>query len=392
MSSMNASNSTPSNDRRIWYLIPALSIGGTERTLVDLVNNIDHDRYDVTVWTIFDQNPLAAEVSDRVRLRSLGVRGVTPSDREEYVERARNPLEYVLAPLRFVRAVRAESPPVLQAFLPYDNFIACLAGAASPDTTIITGVRAVPDDRTPFRRALDRTAFALTDRIVPNSAAGAEFAIGSGASSGKVEVIRNGRKLDRYDTPSSKALRDELGISGDGPIVGTIGRLIDRKGHQDLLSAWPGIRQRHPDSRLLVVGDGPEREPLVEYAATLGCGDSVQFLGFREDVPELLDCLDLFVFPSHYEGLPGSLLEAMAAGVPIVATAIGGNAELVASGKTGLLVPRRDPRGIEHAVDALLQDRDFAARVGSNAREDAHDRFTLETMVENFERFYEELL
>jgi glycosyltransferase involved in cell wall biosynthesis len=389
---MRTSESTASDGTAIWYLITALSVGGTEHTLIDLVNGLDRSRYDVTIWTIFEQNPLAADLDDDIRVRSLGAQGVTPSDRNEYVQRARDPFDYVRAPLRFLRAVRAEQPSVLQSFLLYDNVIARIAGTVSPNTTVVTGVREVPKSQGIAKALLDRVTTPLSDLIVSNSMAGAEFAADRGASPERIAVIRNGRRTGAYSDVASNDLRDELDVSVDGPIVGTVGRLVERKGHRDLLSAWPGIRRRHPDARLLIVGDGPERDSLTRHAAELGCRDSVRFLGVRDDVPELLDLIDLFVFPSHYEGLPGALLEAMAAGLPIVTTPVDGNAELVTNYETGLHVSVRAPSEIEWAVVRLLENPSLSASLGDAAGARARAEFTVDRMVDEFERFYDRLV
>lgn len=381
-----------SNERiTLWYFIPALAVGGAERTLVSLANNLDHGRYDVTIWTIFEQNPLADEVADEVTVRTLGAEGVVPENDPFYVERAADPSEYVRAPLRFLRAVRAGEPDILQSFLIYDNIIATIAGVVSPETTVLTGVRSVPNDSGLGYRLLGRLAFSLSDAVVSNSAAGATYARNHGASANRTHVVRNGRDLDEFREASADGLRQELDLPTEGPIVGTVGRLIERKGHHDLLRAWPRIYEEHPSARLLLVGDGPRRDALREFATNLGCRESIRFLGLREDVPRLLDMFDVFVFPSHFEGLPGALIEAMAAGLPIVTTPVDGNAELVENYRTGLYVHVREPDQIAWAVSRLIDHPSFARTLGEAARTEATERFTVRRMVGEFETLYESL-
>lgn len=372
----------------IWYFIPALGVGGAERTLVELANNVDRERFEVTIWTIFEQNALATEVADDVDVRTLGVEGVTDNERPDYIQGAKNPLDYLRIPGRFVRAVRRERPDIVQSFLIYDNSIARLAGLFAPETTVITGERKGGKRENRLFELLDRTTYRLSDYIVANSRAGAETYLRYGADPESVSVIHNGRDLDDYRDGDAEGLREELGLPSDVPVVGNVARLEERKGHYDVLAAWPSVRADH-DAHCVVVGDGVEREALRTRARELGVADSVHFVGSRDDVPALLDLFDVFVFPSHYEGLPGALLEAMAAGCPIVASDIAGNRDLVTDGETGVLIPPRDPDAFADGLTEFLDDPERARAFGDAAQADAYERFTLGSMVSEFEQFYE---
>lgn len=374
--------------RSVWFLVPALSVGGTERTLVDLVNGLDEERFEPTVWTIFEQNPLADELHASVDHRTLGVEGVVPEG-EARVARASDPVEYVRAPLRFVRAVREHRPAILQSFLRFDNVMARLAGAVSGRTTVVSGVRSVPKDESRVQVAVDRATMPLADLVVSNSVAGKRHVIERGMPSERVEVIPNGRELEIYRDADVADIRASLGLAEDARLVGTVGRLIERKGHDDLLEAWPRVRSRHPDAHLVLVGDGPRRDQLESKAVALGVADSVHFLGMCEDVPSILAAFDAFAFPSHFEGLPGAVIEAMAAGLPIVATPVDGNRELVEDGETGIFVPVKDPAELACALGRVLEDTALASRLGQNARRDAFERYAVDQMVAAFERLYE---
>jgi glycosyltransferase involved in cell wall biosynthesis len=376
----------------VWLYITSLAVGGAERSLVSLANNIDRSRFDVTIWTTFDQNPLADQVDDDVPIRTLGADGVVVGDEQTAtVERAKNPVDYVRAPARFVRAVRAERPDIVQSFLVYDNTIARVAGLFAGDTTVVTGARGERNLSDLGLRILDRGLVPLSDYIASNSRAGAEFYVEKGMAPERVTVVYNGRDLDAYSGGSGEGLAAEFGIPADATVVGNVGRLIERKGQYDLLDAWPGIKSAHPDAHCVFVGGGAERDEMRAHAASLDCAESVHFVGTRDDVPALLDLFDVFAFPSHHEGLPGALIEAMAAGLPIVASAIDGNTELVEDGETGLLVPPEDPRALETNVRALLDDPERARSLGRAAQADAYERFSLDTMVEGFEEFYESI-
>jgi len=369
----------------LWFLITALCVGGAEQTLVALANDIDTERYDVTVWTIFDVTPLAADLDADVTIRSLSDRAHVENG---YVTRATNPVAYLLAPTRFCYAAARERPAIIQSFLLFDNVVARLAGVVSP-ATVVTGVRVVPNDRSRFRSLLDRLTMPLSDYVVSNSRAGAEFAVDLGAPRERVSVIRNGRDLDAFREADSQRIEAELAVGDEELVVGTVGRLLERKGHYELVEAWAAVQRHHQNARLLVVGDGPKDGAIQAHARDVGCADSIEFLGRRDDVPELLAAMDVFVFPSHFEGLPGAVIEAMAAGRPIVATPVDGTAELLDAYETGLFVPVEDPDAIAWAVTTLLDCPDLREVLGKRAQQRAVAEFSTDVMVGEFEELYE---
>lgn len=361
----------------IWYLINSLEVGGTERTLVDLVNGLDRNRFAPTVWTITDDQPLATEVNEDVPVRSLG---------------ARHKLD-VAAVARFAVAVRRRRPAILQSFLFFDNVLGRLASTVSPTTTVISGIRAVPNSPSKFRTAVDGLTEPLSDIVISNSGAGADYAIDHGVPPQKVRVVRNGRDVTRFASAEApESLRTDIDVPQDAPVVGTVGRLIERKGHYDLLEAWPRVLRSHPEAHLVIVGDGPERAGLRSQCDQLDISDSVRLLGRREDVPALLSTFDLFAFPSHFEGLPGALLEAMAAGLPIVCTPVDGNSELVVDGEHGIHVPVGNAEQFAAAVSELLGNHERSAALAERARRRAEADFTVTEMVSNYSAIYEDVL
>ena len=375
----------PDTDREtLWFLITALVVGGAEQTLVDLANNLDTERYDVVVWTIFDANPLESELDPEVQVRALSDRGQIENG---YVTGATSPLVYVTVPARFCYHAAVERPAIIQSFLFFDNMLARLAGLVCP-ATIITGVRAVPNDRSTLRTAVDRLTTRLSDVVVSNSEAGARYAEDLGAAPDDVTIIRNGRHVEQFRTADPGDVNAELGIDDDELVVGTVGRLIERKGHFELVTAWAEVERRVPEARLLVVGDGADRDAIEAHAEELGCADTIDFLGRRSDVPELLATMDVFAFPSHFEGLPGAVIEAMAAGRAIVATPVDGTAELLDGYRTGLFVPVDDPDTLAWGIVRLLEHPQLRAELGESAQADALAEFTIARMVEQFEALY----
>jgi len=145
-----------------------------------------------------------------------------------------------------------------------------------------------------------------------------------------------------------------------------------------------------PAARLLVVGDGADRAAIEAHARDQGCADSVEFLGTRDDVPELLATMDIFAFPSHFEGLPGAVIEAMAASLPIVATPVDGTAELLDDYRTGLFVPVEAPAELSWALTRLIEAPELRASLGDAARRRARAAFDIDAMVEGFDALYRE--
>jgi glycosyltransferase involved in cell wall biosynthesis len=208
-------------------------------------------------------------------------------------------------------------------------------------------------------------------------------------------LLQNGVDTEHFRLPpADPQARAALGLDPRRPVVGTIGRLEDRKGHDQLLRAagamLAGTNGRRP--QLVIVGDGPLRERLAGQARTLGVADSVRFEGTVADVRPVLAAMDVFVLPSHAEGMSNALMEAMAAARPVVATAVGGNTEVVTDGETGLLVPPADPDAIARAVDGLLRDPERASGLGAAARQFVTRHFGARARVAELERLYEERL
>ncbi|HMH50159.1 MAG TPA: glycosyltransferase [Candidatus Acidoferrum sp.] len=243
------------------------------------------------------------------------------------------------------------------------------------------------------RFLVDRTIARLVTRVIAVSRGAADFLIhGKGYPAHKVVVVPNGRDLTRF-TPGAhrEAVRKELGLDRDAPVVGVVGRLETQKGHVYLLDAWPEVVRAHPDARLLVVGEGSLHEALRRQARDAHVADSVIFTGFRSDVPRILDASDVLALPSLHEGMPLTVIEAAAAGRPVVATAVDGTPEVVRDGETGYLVPPADPAALSRALLAVLGDPDAAARMGREAHRWAHERFDVEAHVEATARVYREV-
>lgn len=210
----------------------------------------------------------------------------------------------------------------------------------------------------------------------------------------RVSVIHRGRDPEVFHPLTAaerKEARNRLGIETSQLLLLNVARLLPRKGHRELLQAMQDIKQRRPDAVLLLAGDGDDRPRLEATIQTTGLAGHVHLLGRRTDIPELLGAADLFVFPSHYEGHAGSLLEAMMVGRPIVATDTATHRETVTDGETARLVPVQAPQALARAVCELLDDPERAQRLGAQARREALARFHVDHVAAQHEELYRQV-
>lgn len=238
--------------------------------------------------------------------------------------------------------------------------------------------------------ALERFAARFTERIIvlTNAEAEQHIAVGVGTR-GQFIIIPSGVDLAavRAEARGAARVRCELGLSGDTPIIGSVARLVPVKGLRYLVEAMPAILRRCPAAHLVLAGDGDERPMLARLGREHGIADRVHLLGFRPDAAAVTAALNAFVLPSLNEGQGRVLVTAMALGVPIVATKVGGVPEVVEDGRQGLLVPSADPQALAEAVAALLTQPEYAAVLGASGRSRA-PLFSVEVMLDRHACLY----
>jgi glycosyltransferase involved in cell wall biosynthesis len=211
-----------------------------------------------------------------------------------------------------------------------------------------------------------------------------------GVAEHRVNVVYNG--VDVAGSPpvdQVSAIREDLRLDGYDHVIGTVGSLYPVKGHIHLIKALPEILRTCPKTLLLLVGQGELEQALKAEVVKRNLDAHVRFLGFRGDVPALLSLFDVFVLPSLSEGLSMALLEAMAAGKPVVATKVGGNSELVIDGDTGFLIDPESPESISDRVVQVLRDKVQAAGMGNRGRRRVQDKFSFRAMVDRYQSYYE---
>ncbi len=244
----------------------------------------------------------------------------------------------------------------------------------------------------PYQARIQRLAWGRVDQLLSVSSRLAErMAAGTGFSLERVRVIRNGVDLSRFGTIDRDVARRELGLDETTLVVGTAGRLVPVKDQRMLVGAVAELTNRHRQVIALIAGEGPLLGDLQAQAAALGLGERVRFLGHRPDLERIFAAMDIFVLSSISEGLSNTILEAMASGLPVVATRVGGADELVVDGVTGLLVPPRSAEALADAIDQIASDPSGRKSMARSARRRAYDEFAIERMMQNYAALYESM-
>lgn len=356
------------------HFITELDTGGAQKALARLLARLDRRRFDPAVVCLYNGDKAMAQ-----EIRALGIPvtdlGMTAKWRWD-------------AMWRLYRVLRRERPTILHTWLFHANLPGRVLGRLARVPIIICSERTMAME-SEWRYRLNRWTIGLVDRVTAVSANVRHFCISHiGLPAEKLIVIYNGIELLEKPLASRQEVRAELALPPDTLAIGAVGRLDLVKGVNFLVQALSQVDGGH----LAVIGDGTERAALEALADSLGMADRVHWAGHRRDVPRLLPAFDLFVQPSLHEGLPNTVLEAMAAGLPVIATAVGGTPEVVLDGVTGLLVPPRDPHALAEAITRLLDLPDLRRRMGQAGRKRVERHFSIEETVRQTEALYETLL
>lgn len=368
---------------KILQFVNFFLIGGTEQHVVRLARKLDASRFEVQLACLSRSGELLEEMQGQ------------PIPIREYPITSIRHFRTLKEQLCFARDLHRHPVQIVHTYGFYPNVFAIPPSRLAGSPIVVASIRDMGDMWTPMQRRLQKLVCRLAHCIAVNSEAVRRHLLSEGYPSGKIVVIRNGVDLSRFSTQADSAgsLRRELGVPGNGPIVAVVSRLNNRiKGvHYFLEAAALIARQRH-DVHFLIVGDGPLRQQLEAYALRLGLASRMRFAGFRLDVAEILPQLTISVLPSLSEGLSNVLLESLAAQVPVVATRVGGNPEVLEDGATGILVPPADPLALAEAVCFLLENPQLACQLAEAGRERVAREFSLERMLAQTEKLYLGLL
>ncbi len=377
------------NRIKLLKFVTAFAFGGTERHVVSLAQGLDPSRFELHMGCLRSAGVFVGEI------RARGIPLV------EYKISSLYHPNTLKEQLRLARYVRRNRIQIVHSYGLYSNVFAIPAARLGGASVVVASIRDMGDVWSSLQRHAQKFVCRLADCILVNAEAVRERLIAEGYRPEKTRVIRNGIPLSRFGAqPNGVSVREELGLPSRGPLVAMLSVLRRRKGIEYFLEAARLVSRYFQDARFLVVGDSVYKEAgyevgdsaykreLERYAQSLGLDGHVVFTGFRRDVPALLSEVAVSVQPSLSEGLSNVLLESMAAGVPVVATRVGGNPEVVVDGVTGLLVPPQDAGALADAICRLLANPELASRFGHAARGRVAEQFSLERMVRETEDFY----
>ncbi|MBI1313389.1 glycosyltransferase [bacterium] len=360
----------------VTLLIPTLDQAGAEKQLVLLATRLSRDEFDVEVVALTRSGPYAAELEAAgIPLKVLGKR-------------------WKFDPLclrRLKRHLQRHQPDVLHTWLFAANAYGRLALPNQNAPKVIVSERCVDSWKADWQLWLDRKLIPKTNLLVGNSQAVADFYASIGIPRERLAVVKNGIERPPVPQQSREEFRRCLNVAESTKVVGFVGRLAPQKRLKDLLWSFELLTNLEHDVTFVIVGDGPQRRELEEFARNIHCLDRVRFLGHRDDAASLMSLFDVFWLASDFEGQSNSLLEAMASGVPCIVSDIAANVELVTHEQTGLVVPTGDRVAFTKAADRLLRETDFARQLGQNAADFCRESLSVERMANEYARLYREV-
>jgi glycosyltransferase involved in cell wall biosynthesis len=365
---------------RIAFVITELDEGGAERALVQIVTRLDRNRWEPRVFSLAGRGPLTARLEEsEIPVFDCGAKS------------ASNPLDIWRAFSSLKRELTPWQPQIVQTFLFHANLLGRLAAWRAGVPHVLSGIR-VADRRGRLRLRLDRWTERFVEKHVCVSRSVADFSIDeSGLDSGKVLVIPNGVDLAAFRDAEPADL-SEFGIPAGAKVVLSVGRLDPQKDPLTLLAAFEQVAKQIGNAHLLLVGHGPMEPEIRERIAGLKSGARIHLAGWQKNIPGILKAGDVFALASRFEGMPNAVLEAGAAGVPVVATAAEGVAEILENGACGWLVGLGDVSQLSVAIGEVLAEADLAAAKALRLQSVVAEKFTWENVVSEYDKLYRLLL
>jgi glycosyltransferase involved in cell wall biosynthesis len=363
---------------RLLHIIPTLVRGGAEKQLSLVATGLPRDEFDVHVAVLTHSGPLEESLRQaEVPVTVIGKRWKV------------DPLAY----WQLRRMIRRLKPDIVHTWLFAANSYGRQAAIAEGVKHIAAGERCVDPWKTGLHLAIDRRLACRTQRIVTNSSGVLQFYAQRGLPAEKFTIIPNGIHVrPPADPVTREALLQELGLPPAERLIGVVGRLWPQKRIKDLIWVADLLKTARDGWHMLIVGDGPQRWRLERYRNQNRIQDRVHFLGERPDVPRLMPHFDVLWLGSQYEGQSNAIMEAMAAGVPVIATDIPGNRDLVVDGETGYLVPLSDRIEFARRTTWLFDDEALRRRLGDAGRQRILTHFTVEQMIERHAALYRDML
>jgi glycosyltransferase involved in cell wall biosynthesis len=376
---------------KIAYIIPNIEVGGTEKHLLSLVKNLDRGRFAPILITTAGGGALYDSFKPLLPVFVLG--GDNGQARRSP---PRNPLVHLRTIRDMVALLKEQAPHFVHAYLPAANALGPITARLARVPRVIVSKRSLANYKKghPFVSRLESLGNLLADVILANSqAVRNEIKKTESFSADKIEVIYNGVELPaRWDAALKSDFRKKEGLPEDAVLAVCVSNFFAYKGHEELIRAAAIMKKDRPDLVYLLIGrDAGNMPASKKLAAELGVEDKLRFLGVKDNPADFIRAADLFIHPSRQEGFSNSILEAMAAGLPVVACDVGGNAEAVTDRVTGRLAPKEDAPALADALAFVLKDPAGMKTMGEAGRAKAAELFCIKRMVSGVEGLYQRL-
>lgn len=358
----------------VMHILPSLEIGGMENGVVNLVNGLNRNVYRPLICCLEREGPFRQRLREDVKIYSL---------------KQKTGIRYQL-PIELMNIFKNEEITIVNTH----NFYTCLYGIIAAYMAkvpvIIHGEHGLVLQDKLRRRIVSRYLTIFADVIVSVSNDLKKTIVRDvGIRKNKIVSIENGIDTNKYDSRFyGSANRPIPGVKNGDIVIGSVGRMSPVKDYKTLIYAFEKALKLFPKLKLLLVGDGPAKEELQVIGETLGIGEKIIFTGSRNDVDKLYPCMDMFVLTSLSEGMSNVILEAMASRLPVIATDVGNNNELIDNGKTGFLVPVANPGELARKIYYLSSDLKNSKKMGNAGYERVKANYSLGIMVSRYEKLY----
>ena len=348
--------------------------GGAERQVYELIKRIDTNTFKITLYVLHHKNIPKEIQALNIPVTGLGIKKIYGS-------------KGIFAGFKFSKQLKKEEIDILMTYHFGSDIWGAIFGKMAGIPVIISCRR----DEGFWRKKTHIRAYRITNswlkKILAVSEGVKRIAIEQEkVRPEKIQVVYNGVDQNKFDTPyDSNAKKTEINLPHNAKIIGCVGNLKPIKGHIFFIEAADMVVRKFPDVHFVLIGEDELAGSLQSKVKSLGIENNFHFLGKRSDIPELLQIMDICVLPSLSEGLSNVLLEYMASGKPVIATNAGGNREVIANDSNGILVAAQDPRAIAKQIIRLLEDKDFADRLGKKAKETIKEKFTIAAQIKRVE-------
>lgn len=365
---------------KVLHIVLTLGTGGLENGIVNTINGSDRDRFEIDILCLRG----SGEMADRIQNSNSQV--IYDNDVDASLWSA-------------IKLIRRACASKDYHIIHTHGWATMLAGYIASKFTktpiVINGEHGTLYFDTWKQRLMQRFLFnRMYLNLSVSKALVQEINLRFKVSVSRFKAILNGVNIDRFqpDNEARKKVRQELAISEEQLVVGSVGRLVEVKNYPSFIRAFALVVQKHPQAKLIIAGDGPMRAELNSLVDELQLRENVNLLGRREDVPGVMNAFDVFVLPSFREGLSNTILEAMASGLPAVVTNVGGSPEIVVDGETGYLFEVSNTKQLADYLCQLFEDKALLVKMSKQARHHVVDNYSLQGMVDNYQNTYQELM